>query len=450
MKTRPRIILALALPIVGAMASQNVMGLVDTAMVGALGTEALAAVGLGTFVTFVAQALLLGLESGVQALVSRAHGAKDDAAITATLRRGLGWALVGGVPLTAVLFFVAPIVVPHLNDDAAVVSLSVGYTSARAWGMVPIGMMCAFRGYFNGIGQPRQVLSALLFSHAINIAVSAALVFGLCGLPELGVTGAGIGTNVASWCGTLYFAVAVPWRQTASTSPRRRGAFGGLLAQSLPSGARQLFVALGLTALIGMIGCVSTNALAAANVVINFTLVAMLPGLGLGQAAATLVGQALGRGDVAGARRWGWDVSLVGIVVLGAIGLPLFVAPDTLAGLMVADPETIALARFPLRLTGATIWLDGCGLVLVQALLGAGDSRRVMMVGVLQQFCLLPAAFVAGLHLGLGLAGIWSAFVALRVVQAVVAGAMWRGGRWAQPLASDEAPAPHSAPLFAA
>jgi putative MATE family efflux protein len=430
-KTRHATIAALALPIIGAMTSQNVMGLVDTAIVGSLGTPALAAVGLGTFVTFVAQAVLMGLESGVQAIAARRRGEGRPEAMAATLRAGLGWAVALGLPLSIVLGAAAPTLAAWLSDDPRVVALCAPYLEARAWGLVPFGMVCAFRGFFTGLGETRQVLRVILASHAVNVVVGLLLVFGAFGLPGLGVAGAGFATTAATLTGVggfMRLSRNAPTRAARAEHSDAKLVF----AQALPSGIRQLCIALGFTTLIWMIGQVSTTALAAANVMINLTLVAMLPGLGLGQAAATLVGQALGRGDAEDARRWGWDVVRVGIAVLAAIGLPMVLAPDQLMGLFVSDPQTIELARFPLRLMGATIWLDGCGLVLSQAMLGAGDSRRIMVVGIALQLVLLPLSFVAGPVLGFGLAGIWTAFVVIRAAQAGTFASMWRAGRWAQ------------------
>ena len=100
---RRRRILGLALPIIGGMASQNVLNLVDTAMVGVLGASALAAVGLGSFANFMASAFITGLSAGVQAMASRRLGEGRESESAVPLNGGL--LLAGGLalPLSAVL-----------------------------------------------------------------------------------------------------------------------------------------------------------------------------------------------------------------------------------------------------------------------------------------------------------------------------------------------------------
>src|SRR5690606_32613901 len=130
----------------------------------------------------------------------------------------------------------------------------------------------------------------------------------------------------------------------------------------------------------------ATSEVAAANVVINVTLVALLPGLGLGIASASLVGQALGRRDPEDARRWAWDVVRVAAVVMSLLGLPMLALPDLVLAPFLHDPDTLALARGPLRLVGAMIVVDSVGMVLGNSLMGAGATRTVMVVSVLTQW----------------------------------------------------------------
>ncbi|MCA9716814.1 MAG: hypothetical protein KC468_19230, partial [Myxococcales bacterium] len=206
-----------------------------------------------------------------------------------------------------------------------------------------------------------------------------------------------------------------------------------MLRLSLPSCLQTLFFAAGYVALYWIIGHVGTDATGAANVLINVTMVAILPGLGLGLAAASLVGQALGKGDPEDARRWGWDVVKIGAVLMGLLGVPMLLIPDPILGIFLHEPEALALARLPLRLVGATIAVDAVGMILLNALMGAGDTRRVMLASVgLQWLLFLPAAYVLGPVLHLGLTEIWLANIAHRVLLALTMTLLWQRGRWQQ------------------
>ena len=179
-------------------------------------------------------------------------------------------------------------------------------------------------------------------------------------------------------------------------------------------------------------GQTGTAQLAAANVLLTVTLVAVLPGLAFGFVAASLVGQALGRGDVDDAERWGWDVVKIGMVTLGAMGIPLLLLPEVLLSVFIHDPDTVLLAVAPLRLVGATMGIDAVGLVLLSALYGAGNSRPVFVVGTTLQWGIgLPLAYLAGPVLGLGLVWMWGAMMLYRGGQALVYAIMWRRRSWA-------------------
>lgn len=435
-RSRTEVILTLALPIMGGMVSQNVMNLVDTAMVGRLGKSALAAVGMSSFAAFAAQAFIMGLSSGVQAMASRRLGQKRRDSMAVPLNGGLILAMVLGIPLSLILYRAAPSIFPYLNSDPEVIADGVPYLQARLCAITAVGMNFAFRGYFNGVNLSKLYLRSLLVMHACNLVLNYGLIFGQLGMPEMGATGAGVGTALSTYVGTItYFIMAFRHARQAGFLrglPDRK-TVRSMLALSLPSGVRQMFFAAGLAVLFRIVGMIGTEELAAANVVVNIMLVAILPGIGLGMAAASLVGQALGRRMHEDAARWGWDVVRIAMLVLAVIGLPMWLIPEQLLTIFApTDPATVQAGIDPLRVVGLTITFDAMGLVLQNAMLGAGDSRRIMFVGVGLQWALfLPAAFIVGPYLGYGLLGVWIAQACHRVLQAGIMGMLWRGRRWA-------------------
>jgi putative MATE family efflux protein len=433
-RLRIRTILALALPIIGGMASQNVLNLVDTAMVGFLGAPALAAVGMGSFANFMAVAFIMGLSAGVQAIAARRLGEGRREETASGLNSGLLIALSIGVPWALVLIFFADRLFPFLVDDPEVVVLGVPYFRARVAGMVAIGMNFAFRGFWNGIGQSRRYLQTLVIMHACNIFLNWVLIFGHFGLPALGAFGAGIGTSISTFIGTgIYIYLAL--RHARGTGFMRRIAdrktMTSMLRLSVPAGTQSFFFAAGMTTFFWIIGRIGTAELAASNVLVQLLLVAILPGVGFGLAAASLVGQALGRGEREDAVTWGWDVSRLAMLVVGVGALVGVVAPDLLLRIFLHDDVTIALARNPLRLLGATMTIETLGSVLMNALLGAGASKTVMVVSITLQWGLfLPVAFVLGPVLGYGMFAVWAAQVGYRCLQGLIFATIWRSRKW--------------------
>lgn len=424
----------IALPIIGGMASQNVLNVVDMWMVSRLGKESLAAVGLASQLNFLSIAFITGLSAGVQAMVARRKGEGRDHETAVPLNGGLLLVLCIGIPLSIALFAIAPFLFPE-SADAAVVAIGTDYYRARLIAVVAVGANFAFRGYWNGKGMSWVYLLTLLVMHASNMVISYALIFGALGLPALGATGAGLGTSIATFIGTgTYFAVG--WRHL-----RRSGFLRGIpgwetmrsmLRLSVPSGAQQTLFALGFTVLFLIVIEVGTDATAAANVLLNIAMVALLPGLGLGLAAASLVGQALGRGQPQDAARWGWDVGRVAVMLCGSLGMLLALFPEpVLRAFLEEQPEVLALAVLPLRLVGLTVAVDAVGMVLLNAMMGAGATMMALLVSTIMQWVLfLPVAYLVGPVLGLGLLGIYLAQIGYRTLQTGVLVALWRSGRW--------------------
>jgi len=431
---RRRRILSLALPIIGGMASQNVLNLVDTAMVGTLGAASLAAVGMGSFANFMAMAFIMGLSAGVQAIAARRVGEGRWDETACSLNAGLLIAVAIAVPWSTALLHFADRLFPFLVDDPEVVALGVPYFRARLAGMVAVGMNFAFRGYWNGIGQSRRYLQTLVIMHVCNVILNWLLIFGHFGLPKLGATGAGIGTAISGFVGTAIY-IFLALRHARGSGFLRslvdRKTIASMLRLSVPAGLQSFFFAAGMTAFFWIIGQIGTAELAASNVLVQLLLVVILPGVGFGMAAASLVGQALGRGESDDAVRWGWDVSRLAMVIVGVIALGGVVAPDLILGLFLHEQETVALARLPLRILGLSMAVDTLGGVLLNALLGAGASRIVMTVSIgLQWGLFLPAAYYLGPVLGLGLTAVWLAQVGYRALQAVVFALLWRSRIW--------------------
>lgn len=417
------------------MVSQNVLNLIDTAMVGQLGDAALAATGMGSFANFVSIAFITGMSSGVQAMVARRQGEGRLSEVAVPLNGGLLLAVALALPASVALWYAAPLFFPVLLEDPAVREIAVPYYQVRLLAMVAVGMNFAFRGFWNGTNRSTMYLSTLVVMHVVNITLNWVFIFGKLGAPELGAVGAGLSSAIATWVGTLVY-LWLGWRHA-----RGGGFLAGLpgvetlrtmLRLAVPAGIQQELFAAGYLTFFWIVGQVGTRELAAANVLLTLTLVLILPGLGFGLGASSLVGQALGRNDPQDAKRWGWDVVKVACLVMGLLGIPMLAAPELILGVFLEDPNTRALAVPALRLIGGTIFFDAVGMVLLNALLGAGAARSVMVVGVGAQWLLgMPLAWLVGPKLGMGLFAVWASQVGWRALQATVFGVLWQRGRWA-------------------
>jgi putative MATE family efflux protein len=426
---------AIALPIMGGMMSQNILNLVDIWMVGHLGDAALAATGIGGFTNYLCIAFIIGLSAGVQALAARRLGENRHEETAVPLNGGLILALLLGLPLSIILILLVPAAFPYLNPDPAVVAEGVPYLQIRLAAMIAVGMNFSFRGYWSAIHMTGIYLRTLLVMHAINIFLNWVLIFGNLGAPALGVKGAGLATSISLFIGTgIYFSFAL--RHARDKGFLHRVPSLDTLRQqfrlSLPASVQQVFFAAGLVTLMWILGRIGTAEVAAANVLMTFHLTALLPSFGVALATTTLVGNALGRRDIDDAARWGWNAAMLTLVYGVVLGLAVIPFAQHLLGLFLQDPLTRDLAYLPMVLWALGIGFDAAGMVLMNGLIGAGDTRRAMWISILWQWVFfLPLAFVLGPLMGFGLLGVWLLNAVYRVGQAAVCAQQWAGRKWA-------------------
>ena len=202
---RPRIvtILQLGLPMIIAMLSQSLINLVDAALVGPLGEEALAAVGAGSNATLVAMALIAGVSSGVQAQVARRVGKGLASQCAVPVNHGILIAFSFALPLSLILVMAAPFILKLYSPDPAILDAAVLYFRIRVMTLMAAVMNISFRGYWNGTSKPRGFLKILLISHVFNALASYILIYGKFGLPSMGVAGAALGTFLSMYLCTL-------------------------------------------------------------------------------------------------------------------------------------------------------------------------------------------------------------------------------------------------------
>lgn len=433
-RSRRHAILKLALPIIGGMLSQSVLNLVDAALVGTLGKEALAGVGIGGYAMFLVTAVVFGLSSGVQAQTARRHGEMAWDRRATALNAGLVIALVVALPLSVLCLWQAPWLMSLITQETSVSDIAVEYFRWRVIALVAIAMIFCFRGYWNGIQRTGLYLGIISITHLVNVLASIGFIFGHAGLPKMGAAGAGAGTTVSITIGVCIWAVYSLRHATTSgflvhrPSPK---VFANTLRLAVPHSFQQLWFAGGYAVLFWILGHLDTASVAVGHVLVNLSLFLILPGVGLGLAAMSLVGQAIGRDEQSDAHRWGWDVVQIAWAGLALLALPMLLFPDLVLNLFLTEPDLIDMGRLPLQLTALMIVLDAAALVLGQALLGAGANRTVMTTTLTTQWLVfLPLAWWVGIVLGYGLLGIWWMQLAYRCLNSLWFALIWQRRRW--------------------
>ena len=429
-------VLTIGTPIIAGMLSQSLLNLVDAAMVGNLGPEALAGVGIGSYSAFLTVSLVMGLSAAVQTLVARHMGAKQKDQAGKPLMAGLVLGTIISIPLTIIFLLISPWLLGLFNSNPEVLAIAQPYFEWRTFAVIAVAFNFCFRGYWAGIGETKSYLKVLLWMHIANVILSYLLIFGLPALniPAFGAAGSGMGTCLALFLGTsIYliltlkkakhfgFSLTLPSIETLQRLARL----------AIPNSLQQGFFSLGVSVLFMIIGMIGSNEQAIGHILINLALLLILPCVGLGIAATSLVSHSLGAGNTEDAYRWGWDVVRIATFLILLLGLPIALFAEAILHIFTQDESLIALGTVPLRITGISIVFEVTALVLIQALLGAGASKKVLMINFIMQWCLLiPLAYLIGPVLGYGLLGIWCIQSLQRISSSVIYAALWKKRNW--------------------
>jgi MATE family multidrug resistance protein len=402
----------LAAPVVVVQLGLMLMGVVDTMMLGHYSPQALAAAGVGHIFCAVVQMLGYGVLSALDPLLSQAHGAGDRPAMGAHLQRGIVLAAILTLPLSLVMWDIRWFL-RLTHQQPMVVDSAALFVRATAWGNLPFLLFAAFRLTLQAMSIVRPAAMTILIGNGLNIAGNYLLIYGHFGFPALGVVGSGYSTAFARWvcCAYLILAsrrhIAPFWRGfTAEATAWRNHA--RLLRIGLPIGLHnslELCTFLTVALLMGQMG---VAALGGHQIALNLSALSFMVPLGIGGAAATRVGNAIGRQDMAAARRSAAVCLGLGAGVMSLFALLFATAPHLLATLYTADPAVVAMAVALIPIAAAFQIFDGVQVVSAGILRGSADTTYPAAVALVGFWLLgLPGGWYLAFREDMGARGLW-------------------------------------------
>lgn len=435
-KPRLKTISIIALPVLAAMLTQNLMSAIDTGMIGQLGDNALASISIGGNQFFMIFSLLMGVSAAVQTLVSRRIGEGRTEGLSMTLTAGLALAGIIATVLLPVAYLLLPLLSGVMTPDPVVVAGGRDYLFAVLPAVFFGGLAMAFGGYWLGIGKPIYGLIVVLIQLFCNAGFNYVLIFGNLGFPRLEITGAGLGTTMANIVGVLihcFIAYRVLGKGNIFRGMPDKSQLKGLLAISIPMSIQQFLFAVGMLVFVRIVATLGTKELAAFQVIATIMMTSLMIAIGLGVTATSLVSGALGRKDVADAKRWGWEISAAAGGILGLICLVSCFYARPILDVFMADSKTVELAVLPLRIMLISIWIESFGRVLSMGLVGAGAVGVVFKITFSNQWLMrLPLYWLIGVYFGQGLIAIFLIMLAFYILQTALFVIIWQRERWAK------------------
>ncbi len=419
-----RELLRLAWPITVSMISFSTMTLASTAFVARVGSDELAGVGLAGVVGFSLVCFGIGLLRGAKTLVSQAVGARRRERIPELLGTALALAGVLGAVALAASQLVAPLVAA-LSASPRAGGFAAQYLAIRGLGMPLVLVYAALREARYGEGDTRAPMRASLAGNAVNIALDAVFILGL----GWGVKGAALATICGTLTETSVLAFAMRDRLRSLAFSRR--ALRDTWAQGLPNGLQFVMEVGAFLILTVLVARMSALDGAAHQLVLHLVNVSFLPAHALAEAAAVLVGQAVGAGRdslvprVAGrALAIGASYATVCLVVFAVLGRAIANAMS--AGDAALTDRATSLVHVALLFLVA----DAANVIARGVLRGASDVKFAAIVGIAASWLTTPPlAWLLGVYAGQGVVGGWIGLAIEIVVGASLYWLrVWRGG----------------------
>lgn len=431
-----RAILLLSVPMVLEMLMQSVFELADIFFVSRLGAEAVAAVGITASLLILVFAIGMGLSMAATAVVARRMGEGDSEAASRAAFQAIVLAAGVSVPLAVGGALFAPDLLRLMGATEAVVAAGSTYCAILFGTNASILLLFLINAVFRGAGDAVLAMRALGLANLLNVVLDPLLIFGLGPFPELGVTGAAVATAVARSVGVAYQLTMLArgtgrLRLHRDVLRLRAHVLRGMLRVTGPGVVQYLVGSASWIVVIRLVAHFGSAAVAGYTIGIRVIIFALLPSWGMGNAAATLVGQNLGARRPDRAERAVWITSLCNAVFLGVVALALYAAGEPIMRLFTDEATVIAVGTDFLRIIAYSYPLFAFGMVTVQAFNGAGDTMTPTWINLVCYWLFqLPLAYALAHPLGWGAEGLFVAITAAQALLAALGVLLFRRGRW--------------------
>lgn len=426
----------LAIPMMLEMSMESVFAVVDIAFVSRLGTDAIAAVGITEALITVLYAVAVGLGMGVTAMVSRRIGANEREAAARVTGQAIwiGAALSLLIGVTGATY--AADLLRLMGATAGVIETGTGFAAVLLGGSASIVYLFLLNAAFRGAGDASVALRSLWLANGLNIVLDPCLIFGLGPFPEMGVTGAAVATTIGRSIGVVYQL----WYLFDGRGRLRFRLRNMMIAPKVmlrmliisTGGIGQFLIATSSWIVIMRIVAIyGSTAVAAYTIGLRMFEFIWLPSWGLGNAAATLVGQNLGAKRPDRAEQSTWRAVRYNAIFMTTIGVLLAILAPIIAGLFSDDAEVLRYGTSCLRILAIGIPMYAVGMIVTQALNGAGDTTTPTAINFVSFWILqIPLAYWLATSILHSPNGVFFAIVVSESLVTVLSVIIFRRGRW--------------------
>lgn len=432
-----RAIFVLSVPMILEMLMESVFAVADIFWVAHLHiADAVATVGLTESMLTLIYAVSMGLGIGATAMVARRIGEHDTEGASRTAVQAIALGLILAIIFGVGGALLAPHLLQIMGASGGVVAIGSGYTRVMLSGSVTVLLLFLLNAIFRGAGDAAISMRVLWLANIINILLGPCLIFGTGPFPKLGVTGAAIATTIGRGTGVLYaFSRLIRAGGRVHIARRHLRFEWSLMWRLIRLSASAVFqVFIGMASWIGLIRILSSfgsDALAGYTIGIRVIIFALLPSWGMSNAAATMVGQALGARKPERAERAVWLAGFYNMCFLGTVGIIFVLFAGTIIRFFTDDPAVVPFGVDCLRIVACGFLFYAYGMVLTQSFNGAGDTFTPTLINLFVFWLFeIPFAYLLAVMFEQGPRGVFLAIMISFSILALVSAFFFRRGRW--------------------
>ncbi|KAB7530549.1 MATE family efflux transporter [Flagellimonas olearia] len=429
-------IFMLSIPMILEMLMESIFALVDIAYVSKVSVNAVATIGLTESVITLVYALAIGLSMAATAVVARRIGEKDvdGAKIAAVQAIGLG--VLVSLVLGVVGILYAKEILALMGGEPDLIAEGYGYTKLLIGGNITIMLLFLINAIFRGAGNASMAMWTLVLSNGLNIILDPIFIFGWGPIPEYGVMGAAIATNIGRGTavlfqlGILFFGwgkIKLVLRDLVLNVK----VMVNLIRVSLGGIAQFLIGTSSWVFLMRIMSEFGSEVLAGYTIAIRVMMFTLMPSWGMSNAAATLVGQNLGAKQPDRAEISVWKTGKYNAYFMGAVSLVYLIFAKSIISWFNATPSVVENGALCLQVIALGYVFYAYGMVVSQAFNGAGDTKTPTKINLISFWLFqLPLAYVAAMVLGWGAKGVFIAITLAEVLLAIMAMVWFKKGNW--------------------
>lgn len=417
----------LAYPVIIGQLGIVMMGVVDSIMVGRLGSVPLAAASLGNSLIFIILIIGIGSSSVVTPLVAILVGGKRFSECGVYFRQSLLVNMLLSLVMIGIIL-IGVNFIHHLNQPDEVIELTIIYMSIVGLSALPLMFYQTYKHFIEGFSIMKPAMIIALLANIINAFANWVLIFGELGFPKLGLAGAAW----ATFASRVFMALVImfyvmrneKFKQYDVTFHFRSINFPvikKILRLGLPSGFQYFFEVGAFSFAVVMIGWIGTNELAAHQIAINLASISFMGVLGISQAASIRVGNAMGEQSVSKIRKAGFTAIVLGASIMSLAGLTFILLNKFLPTLYIDDEAVISIASRLIIIAALFQLSDGTQAVGIGVLRGLTDVKGPTIITFVAYWMIsLPIAYLLAFNFNLGVEGVWIGLLIGLTVSAIL------------------------------